>query len=140
MFFRVYAAYKRHTAEKEIEGSNLYRVGFRARHGDLRASMRVDHIVAFAGDRGTFYIYNRDHGGAAFSREAQRRQGIDRLAGLGDHDRERGVIDQRLLIAELGGDGHCDRDPETWLDQGSCDHPGVHGSSAGDDADICDPF
>ena len=58
MFLRVYAAYKRHTAEKKIEGGNLYRVGFRARHGDLRASMGIHHVVALAGDRGSLYVYN----------------------------------------------------------------------------------
>ena len=58
MFLRVYAAYKCHAAEEKIEGSDLYRVGFCARHGDLRASMGIDHVVALAGDRGSLYGYN----------------------------------------------------------------------------------
>ena len=58
MFLRVYAAYKCHAAEEKIEGSDLYRVGFCARHGDLRASMGIHHVVALAGDRGSLYVYN----------------------------------------------------------------------------------
>ena len=60
-------------------------------------------------------------------------QRVGRLAGLADGQHDRVFVDDRVAVAELGGDVHLDRDAGDLLDQDFADHAGVGGRAAGRD-------
>ena len=60
------------------------------------------------------------------------------LAGLGDRDDERLVVDDRIVVAELARDLDLHRDARPLLDEVLGHEPGVVARAAGDDEDPLD--
>ena len=131
------AANQCHAAADHIEGGKLYRVGLGAGYRDLRASHGCKAHNHFL-----WRSWNLLHSQSArvlepySSSQAQSGQGVDGLTGLGDDQHQGMLVNQRLLIAELGGNGHSNRDPQDRLHQRPRYHTGMHGSSTGHDVDL----
>ena len=93
--------------------------------------MRIQHIIAFAGDRRPFYIDDRQRTRTVFLGQTQSRQGIDGFPGLGDYDRQVFFMDQWRIVTEFRSDMHRHRNPQNRFDNRLSDHPGIHGGTAG---------
>ena len=64
---------------------------------------------------------------------------VGRLAGLGDGDHQRHRVDDRVAVAELGGQLHLTRDAGPVFDRVLGHQPGVERRATGDDDDLVDP-
>ena len=69
---------------------------------------------------------------------ADRLQGVGGLAGLRDRDHQGGVVEDRVAVAELGGQLDLDRDAAPVLDGVLRDHARVERRARGDDDDLGD--
>ena len=67
--------------------------------------------------------------------DAQRRQGVRRLPGLGDGDEQAARRDHHAAVAELAGDIDLAGDADVLLDPVAGDAGGVEAGAAGDDGD-----
>ena len=86
---------------EKIEDRDLGRVALGGRDRDLRAGPCVDRVVRELRDRAADHVHDREGAGAAGFAFFERRDRVGGLAGLGDHDEERVLIDQRIAVAEL---------------------------------------
>ena len=70
--------------------------------------------------------------------EADRGDRVGRLAGLGDRDDQRALVERRRRVAELGADVRPGRQAGPVLDRGRADERRVVGAAAGDQLDPVD--
>ena len=107
---------------EHVQQRQLRAVGLRRGHGDLRAGPGVEHVVALAGDRAAHHVDDREDARAEPFGLAQRGHGVQRLAGLADDDDEGLLVDQRIGIAELRGQGDIDLHAQQPLEVVFADH------------------
>src|SRR5512133_4333564 len=118
---------------EQIQGGQLGDEGFGGGHPDFRAGVGVDDTACFTGNGGIHDVADGHDHGAACLCLPQGRQGIGGLARLGD-DHDQGVlVDDRVAVAELGGNIDLDRDAAAALDVEFSDQRGVPGGAAGND-------
>ena len=83
-------------------------------------------------------VRDGQHAGLLVLRVAHGHERVHGLAGLGDGDDERGAVEHRVAVAELGGELDLAGDARPVLDGVLGDEPGVVGGAAGDDEDLVD--
>ena len=127
-----------HPQAQEVHDGHL--ADERLRRGDrhLEPGAREQHPVGVARGLRVAHVGDREHRGPGLPGDAHRRQGVGRLAGLGDADDEIALTEDRVAVAELGGDVHVDRDARPLLDGVAPDQAGVERRAARDDDDAVD--
>ena len=124
---------------EQIDRGDLAGEGLRGGDPDLEPGAGEEHRVGVAGRLAAHHVGDRENVGAALAGQPHRRQGVGRLARLGDADDEIVGADDRIAVAVLGGDVHLDRHPRPLLDRVTADQAGVVGGAAGDDDDAASP-
>ncbi|MPM15727.1 hypothetical protein SDC9_62099 [bioreactor metagenome] len=128
----------RQVETEQVAGGQLGGEALRRGDADLRAGVGVDHRVGLARDGRTVGVADGQHPGVLFAGVPDGHQGVGGLAGLGDRHHQGGRADDRVAVAELGGQLHLAGDPHPVLDGVLGDHPGVEGRAGGDDDDLLD--
>ena len=100
--------------------------------------MQVDAAVGLARDARPDDVAQRQRRVALALRLAQRRQGVRRLAGLGNCHDDGVAVDGRVAVAELAGVLHLHRDAGQLLEEVLADEPGVVARAAGGHDDAVD--
>ena len=100
--------------------------------------MRVEHVVALAGDRGVAHVADREHPGAALLALAECGERIGRFPGLGDRNHQAALVDDGPAVAELAGEIDLGGNPGDLLDHVLPDQAGVVGRATGDQKDPLD--
>ena len=112
----------------------------RLRRGDrdLRAGLEEQHTVGLTRDRRADGVRDRDHRAATLADKPGGCDGVGRLAGLGDGDHERPLVDRRRRVAELRPDVRAGRNAGPVLQRSRADERRVVGGPAGDQLDAID--
>ena len=100
--------------------------------------MREQDRVGVASDRRADDVRDGDDLRPHLLREADRRERVGGLAGLGDADHQRVLVQDRIAVAELRREIELDRDARPVLDRVLRSHPRVERRPAGDDDDLVD--
>ena len=123
---------------EQVAGDQLGQEALGRRDADLGAGVGVDHRVGLARDGRAVGVADRQHPRPLRPGVPDRLQRVGGLAGLADRHHQRGVGQDRVAVAELGGQLDLDRDPGPVLDGVLRDHAGVERRAAGDDDDLVD--
>ena len=123
---------------EHIAGDQLSDQALGGGHGDLRASMGVDHGVGLTRDRGAVGIADRQYLGALLTGIPDRHQSVCGLTRLADRDHQGVAGQDRVAIAELMSQLDLARDPGPVLDRIFGDQSGVVGGAATDHHDPVD--
>ena len=128
----------REVEREQVAGHQLGQEALGGGDPDLGARMGVDDGVGLARDRRAVGVADRQHLRALGARVPDRLQGVGGLAGLADRDHQRGVVQDRVAVAELAGELDLDGDAAPVLDGVLGDHAGVEGGAGRDDDDLVD--
>ena len=123
---------------EQVAGDQLGQEALGRRDADLGPGVGVDDGVGLARDRRAVGVADRQHLRPLGPRVPDRLQRVGGLARLADRDDERGVVEDRVAVAELGGELDLDRHPGPVLDGVLRDHAGVERRAARDDDDLVD--
>ena len=119
-----------------VAGDELGGVRLRGRYRDLRSGEGIEYVIRLARDGGTDDIDDAEGLQAAGLRFAQCGQRIGGLTGLADDDHEAVRIEDRVPVAELGGELDADRDPGETLHHVLRHDTDMVGRATGNDIDL----
>ena len=130
------APYLRKFNGEGVAGDELGGVRLRGRYRDLRSGEGIEYVIRLARDGGTDDIDDTEGLQAAGLRFAQCGQRIGGLTGLADDDHEAVRIEDRVPVAELGGELDADRDPGEALHHVLRHDTDMVGRATGNDVDL----
>ena len=100
-----------HIQTDEIHADQLRRICLRRSYRDFRTRPGVENIIGLPGHGTSYHIYHGENPCAFALGFTQRRQSIQRLAGLTDSDEQSILVDKRISVAEFRSDIDFHTDP-----------------------------